>query len=278
MNIFLSWSGNLSKAIASGFNEILPDVIQRVKPFFSPEKIGNGEVWFTSIVEALKASDLGIVFLTKDNFNEDWIIFEGGGIIAKGWLYVILCDFTIAEFNKSECFFKKLNVTEFKNDHGMEDVFVSMKNRLGLTDIKDETIRRTFKHNWPAIKDKIYSLIKLKFQPKPTAPDLNKDILKKLIGTWELKLESRDGKMFGEIVTIDKDGRYNLHHSTEGVVYYFQLGIIPIDSENFNMDKIQVFNDIPSQFTHAKETLHFTSSTEIHGVDNFGNKLIYKKN
>jgi hypothetical protein len=45
MEIFISWSGDLSKKIAEQLKIFLPSVIQSLKPFYSSEDISKGKRW-----------------------------------------------------------------------------------------------------------------------------------------------------------------------------------------------------------------------------------------
>ncbi|MFT5823965.1 MAG: hypothetical protein ACI8ZM_005231 [Crocinitomix sp.] len=42
MNIFISWSGDLSKKIAKEIKDWIPMVLQSAKPYFTPEDIEKG--------------------------------------------------------------------------------------------------------------------------------------------------------------------------------------------------------------------------------------------
>ena len=66
MRIFLSWSGNKSHQIAVAFSEWIPCVIQAVKPWVSSKDIDRGSIWFNEILEQLKDTHFGIVFVTND--------------------------------------------------------------------------------------------------------------------------------------------------------------------------------------------------------------------
>ena len=48
------------------------------------ESIAGGDIWFTTIVDALKASLVEIVLLSPDSVDRPWINFEAGVGIGKG--------------------------------------------------------------------------------------------------------------------------------------------------------------------------------------------------
>lgn len=93
-DVFISWSGNRSKAIAELFSEWLPCVIQSIKPWVSSRDIDRGSLWFTKLSDQLKDSTTGIICLTKSNLNEPWILFEAGAL-AKGLSSSKVCTFLI---------------------------------------------------------------------------------------------------------------------------------------------------------------------------------------
>ena len=80
MKVFISWSGNQSKAIASEFKEWIPAVIQAVKPYFSFNDINKGSRWATEISLELEQSKVGLTCLTRENLEALWIMFEAGAL------------------------------------------------------------------------------------------------------------------------------------------------------------------------------------------------------
>ena len=54
MNVFLSWSGDRSKALATALNTWLAKVIQGVKPWLSDKSIDPGERWNVELQRALE--------------------------------------------------------------------------------------------------------------------------------------------------------------------------------------------------------------------------------
>jgi len=93
MKIFLVWSGERSFHIAKALYEWLPRIIQSVKPFFSNE-IDKGAAWADKISEALEGTHFGIVCLTPDNLDSNWIHYETGALskTEKALIWTYLSD------------------------------------------------------------------------------------------------------------------------------------------------------------------------------------------
>lgn len=80
MNIFISWSGELSNKVASAFYDWIPNVIQAAKPYISSADIAKGKRWPNELGEKLERINYGIICLTPDNLNAPWINFEAGAL------------------------------------------------------------------------------------------------------------------------------------------------------------------------------------------------------
>jgi hypothetical protein len=83
MKIFISWSGDLSKAVALVLRDWLKLVIHGVQPFVSDEDIDKGTRGLAQIASELEAADVGIVCITRDNIERPWVNFEAGAISKK---------------------------------------------------------------------------------------------------------------------------------------------------------------------------------------------------
>lgn len=94
MKIFISWSGNRSKAVAEMISDWIKCVIQASQPWISTRDIDSGAIWFSEINDKLKDTSMGIVCLTQDNKNKPWILFETGAL-AKGLTNNRVCTFLI---------------------------------------------------------------------------------------------------------------------------------------------------------------------------------------
>jgi hypothetical protein len=79
MKVFLSWSGERSKATAETLGNWFARVIQAVEPWIS-SGIDKGARWQSEIANRLEDARVGIVCLTASNLSEPWILFEAGAL------------------------------------------------------------------------------------------------------------------------------------------------------------------------------------------------------
>jgi TIR domain len=80
MKVFISWSGDLSRQLAEAIREWLPNVLQFVKPYFTPSDLEKGARWDNEISKELGQSSIGIFAMTEESLTSPWIMFEAGAI------------------------------------------------------------------------------------------------------------------------------------------------------------------------------------------------------
>jgi hypothetical protein len=94
MKVFMSWSGDRSKAAAELLHDWVKCVTQAARPWISTRGIGRGSVWFNEINNELKDTSVGIICLTHQNKSAPWILFEAGAL-AKGLTTSKVCTFLV---------------------------------------------------------------------------------------------------------------------------------------------------------------------------------------
>jgi hypothetical protein len=79
MLVFLSWSGDRSKAVAHALQKWLAEVIHFVEPWMSTD-IDKGARWSDELSSRLEQSRIGIMCLTAQSLRSPWIFFEAGAL------------------------------------------------------------------------------------------------------------------------------------------------------------------------------------------------------
>ena len=80
MKIFLSWSGERSKSLATALRDWLPLILHYAQPWLSDKDISAGDRWGLEIGKELEESSFGIICLTQENLGAPWILFEAGAL------------------------------------------------------------------------------------------------------------------------------------------------------------------------------------------------------
>lgn len=182
MNIFLSWSGERSRAVSDLLDEWLQCVIQAVEPWMSSKDIDRGTLWFSEISDQLQNTSIGIICLTKDNIDKPWILFEAGAL-AKGLKNTRVCTFLIdLEPNDIGTPLSQFNHT-MPDKAGLWALVRTLNNALEDKGLKEKVLEQVFEMYWPKFKEDFDNIIA---QIKPTGtlkkrPD--KDILMEILET-----------------------------------------------------------------------------------------------
>ncbi len=82
MQVFISWSGEPSKAVASALKSWLRYVFPRLEVWMSEQDIRAGTKWGVELGKALTECKIGIICLTPECLNSNWLAFEAGALSA----------------------------------------------------------------------------------------------------------------------------------------------------------------------------------------------------
>ena len=159
MKIFLSWSQNLSKKLAEEFKNWLPSVIQAVKPYFSPEDIAKGTRWNSEISKELELSKIGILFITRENYNAPWIMFEAGSLaksIDNSRVCPILFGLSPTDIDGP---LTQFQAAEFSKDE-IKRVILMINQQLDGFALDGKVLADVFEMWWPRLKEKVEEILK----------------------------------------------------------------------------------------------------------------------
>ncbi|MGA3052263.1 MAG: hypothetical protein ABSE00_10160 [Chitinispirillaceae bacterium] len=172
VKVFLSWSGDLSRELAEAVKNWLPGVLQFVRPYFTPDDTDKGVRWDSDIAKELDGSNLGIIFLTKDNLQEPWILFEAGALskkFDKAKVCTTLFDLEPTDIKGPLTLFQH---TKFEKDD-FKKLMASINKEAGDTKLDSQTLDSVFDKWWPDLDKEINSILernKTKTK-KPFRPD-----------------------------------------------------------------------------------------------------------
>lgn len=168
MQIFISWSGERSRQIGEAFRHWLPDVIQSVRPYFTPDDITKGQRWAAEIADKLQSSQFGLFCITNENLTSPWLLFEAGAVskdtktgkvcpllfgVDSAQLSGPLLQFQATPYSREELF-KFLKAVNVETNNPLSDV----------------QLERAFERCWQELDDKVQEILASDSQeltPKP---------------------------------------------------------------------------------------------------------------
>lgn len=180
MKIFISWSGQRSKAVAELVSDWIKCVIQASKPWISTRDIDRGAIWFSEISDQLKNTSAGIVCLTQENKDKPWILFETGAL-AKGLTTNRVCTFLV-DLQPSDLEDPLAQFNHTMPEKGsMWELVRSLNGCLTEQCLDERILEQVFKTYWPQFESGLKKALEnnppnVKVAPRPEA-DILAEIL-----------------------------------------------------------------------------------------------------
>ena len=180
MKVFLSWSGNRSREVASLLNDWLCCVIQATRPWISSRDLDRGSLWFGEINDQLKDTTVGIICLTQENKTRPWILFEAGAL-AKGLSTSRVCTFLIdLEPKDIEDPLAQFNHT-FPNRESIHSLVKTLNSTIGSTALDTRVLDQVFETYWPQFDEKFKSILLATESAAPSKPRPKEDVLGEIL-------------------------------------------------------------------------------------------------
>ena len=165
-NVFISWSGEESKAIADLIRNWLPLIIDGPDYWLSSSDLPEGKRWSKVIFESLEKSDFGILIITPQNVNSPWILFEAGAISKSLDSGTVIPYLTLIEKNEL-----KGPLSQFQaacSDYEGTFSVVKAINKMLLIPINEKIIKERFDAFWSKYEK---SLEQITDEIKKTIPE-----------------------------------------------------------------------------------------------------------
>ena len=170
MDIFISWSGDRSRAMASALSNLLPDVVQDINAWMSDHDISAGSRWGHELTEKLESCDFGIICLTPENLSAPWVLFEAGSLAksvtdSRVVPYRLALESTDVPYPLAQ--FQGVDANEAGTRRLIEELNSACENPL-----EDERLGRVFSRWWPDLEIKVREIPELSdVQQSPSRSD-----------------------------------------------------------------------------------------------------------
>lgn len=180
MQIFISWSGEKSRQIGEAFRHWLPEVIQSVRPYFTPDDVAKGQRWAAEIAENLHNSKFGLFCLTAENLAAPWLLFEAGAVSKdsqNGKVCPLLFGVDPAQLAGPLLQFQA-------TPYSRGEVFKFMKAVNSETNIplNEFQLERAFDRCWGELDEKVRAILGSSVQDQTPSPRSLQDMVEETLG------------------------------------------------------------------------------------------------
>lgn len=182
MKIFISWSGDLSEAIAAELRSWLKKVVQSAEPWVSSKDLRLGDRWFSELGVKLNEMDFGIFCLTPGHTEAPWLLFEAGAIgkaVDRARVIPLLFGIEVSQITTPLSLFQLA-----KGDRqGIKDL-VNLINKSAAPErqVDAADLDDIFELWWPKLECKVREILASSPEPTPKKRETD-DILEELVAT-----------------------------------------------------------------------------------------------
>ncbi len=177
MKIFISWSGKRSQQLALNLRDWLPLILYYVAPWVSEADIGAGDRWASEVGKELESSNFGIICLTRENIESQWILFEAGSLaksLQESKVIPLLLDLDFSEISGPLAQFQGK-----KTDKESIIEVIKSINQSSQTPIDNPRLDLLFNALWPKFEETLKNIPDKAKKQLPVRPQ--HEILEELI-------------------------------------------------------------------------------------------------
>lgn len=199
MNIFITWSGPRSYAVAGALKEYLPLIVNDFTPWLSKENIDKGAYWGAELTSALANSMAGIICLTPSNLTEPWILFEAGAIAKtvaeKPLACTLLIGLESSDITGPLTLFQDTKPTR----EDLLKLVKTLNKALGKDAVKEAQVEQAFDLVWPKLEERLANLPSDKSAVRPKRPE--DEMIREILDTVR-STSQHDAAIMDRLVTV----------------------------------------------------------------------------
>jgi hypothetical protein len=158
-NVFISWSGERSKAAAEALREWLPIVLQAASPWMSSADIEKGSRGLDEVGRALEGMKVGIICLTPENLTAQWILYEAGALSKTLDAKTRVCTYLLGGLEPQNV---KPPLGMFQatraNKEDSRKLIHTINKALDSAQVPDANLDALFDGMWPRLEEKLSAL------------------------------------------------------------------------------------------------------------------------
>lgn len=182
MRVFISWSGDRSRAVADVLRQWFPSVLQAVRPYFSPDDVAKGARWSSEIAKELEASSVGLLVVTPENQEAPWLLFEAGAL-AKNLDRSKVCPLLFGAMEPTDV---KGPLVQFQaaqfSETEMKRVIKMMNAELGEVALPSDVLDNVFEMWWPKLNEQVEKVLEGGDESDDEARRPDRDLLEEVLG------------------------------------------------------------------------------------------------
>lgn len=199
MKVFISWSGDQSRAVAEALRNWLPDVVAHFEPWMSSEDLEKGARWTMDLATELEGTEVGIVCLTRDNLHAPWILYEAGALaktVARSRVCTYLHGLSPGDVVGPLVQFQATEATRPDTYRMLH----TLNEQLGAKRTGETTLNRRFDHWWPELERALEAASSLP-PSAPVRPD--RQVLEEVLDLVRQASKPSTGAVLGRSALVD---------------------------------------------------------------------------
>lgn len=179
MRVFLSWSGERSRTVATALKDWLPLVLHYTRPWLSDTDIHAGERWAQLVARELSESSFGILCLTPENLDSAWMLFEAGALaksLETSRVVPVLLDLDLSDLAGPLAQFQAKKLTK----DGIRAVVDSVQAST-VEGVPSDRLGSLFEPLWPVLENQLAAIEPSPDEARATRPVA--DVLEELVAS-----------------------------------------------------------------------------------------------